>query len=150
MCLVSGAYSGVGRGVGARGGRPGALRGPPGAYETFVGMHVAAEEIRARAAVLIDHHARGAWQPDDADRRTAVALFRFLETGLPLSGEQIRAALAESEPAAPEGAGLPALLRATAGLLDETDVADGPAGRDAVDHVCLLLDALALARPDGR
>ncbi|MER6052811.1 hypothetical protein K2224_30440 (plasmid) [Streptomyces sp. BHT-5-2] len=112
-------------------------------------MHVPAEEIRARAAVLIDHLARGAWRPDDADRRTAVALFRFLETGLPLSGEQIRAALAESGPA-PEATGLPALLHATAGLLDDTDVADGPAGRDAVDHVCLLLDALALARPDGR
>ncbi|MFB7634412.1 hypothetical protein ACFC0M_26165 [Streptomyces sp. NPDC056149] len=110
-------------------------------------MHVAAEEIRARAAELIDHHARGAWRPNDADQRTAVALFRHLETGLPLSGEQIRSALAPPEPAAPVSAELLALLRDTAGLLDDTGVADGPAGRDAVDHVCLLLDALALARP---
>lgn len=136
--------------MGEVGERPGPLRGPPGAYETFVGMHVAAEEIRAEAAVLIDHHARGAWQPNDADRKTAVALFRFLESGLPLDAEQIRAALALPEPAAPVSAGLLALLRSTAGLLDTTDVADGPAGRDAVDHVCLLLDALALSRPDGR
>ncbi|MCE4947713.1 MULTISPECIES: hypothetical protein [Streptomyces] len=113
-------------------------------------MHVAAEEIRAEAAVLIDHHARGTWQPNDADRRAAVALFRCLETGLPLSGEQIRTALAGPEPAVPATAGLSALLRATAGLLDDADVADGPAGRDAVDHVCLLLDALALSRSNGR
>ncbi|MGG2460800.1 hypothetical protein ACO0M4_13450 [Streptomyces sp. RGM 3693] len=113
-------------------------------------MHVAAEEIRAEAAVLIDDHARGAWQPNDADRRAAVALFRWLETGLPLTGEQVRAAVAHPEPAGRATAGLLALLRATAGLLDDADVADGPAGRDAVDHVCLLLDALALSRPDGR
>ncbi|MFE7312472.1 hypothetical protein ACFU7T_05080 [Streptomyces sp. NPDC057555] len=112
-------------------------------------MHVA-EEIRAGAAELIDHHARGAWRPNDADRRTAVALFHFLETGRPLGGEQIRSALAHPEPAAPVSAGLLTLLRATAGLLDDANAADGPAGRDAVDHVCLLLDALALARPEAR
>lgn len=117
-------------------------------YETFVGMHVA-EEIRAEAVALIDRHARGAWKPHDADRRAAVALFRFLETGLPLTGEQIRSALVHTEPPAGASEGLRALLRATAALLDDTAVADGPAGRDAVDHVCLLLDALALARPDG-
>ncbi|MCK7627136.1 hypothetical protein MUU72_29260 [Streptomyces sp. RS10V-4] len=113
-------------------------------------MHVAAEEIRAGAAVLIDHHARGVWRPNDADRRLAGVLFRFLESGLPLGGEQIRSALAAADPAAPASAGLLALLRGTAGLLDDADAADGPAGRDAVDHVCLLLDALALARPEGR
>ena len=62
-------------------------------------MHVP-EEIRAEAAALIDHHALGLWKPNDADRRAAVALFRFLETGLPLTGEQIRSALAHEEPAA--------------------------------------------------
>ncbi|WP_043271694.1 hypothetical protein [Streptomyces sp. CT34] len=108
-----------------------------------------AEDIRAEAAELIDHHVRGVWKPNDADRQTAVALYRFLETGLPLSGEQIRSALAHPQPA-PASAGLVALLRATAGLLDDAHAADGPAGRDAVDHVCLLLDALALARPGGR
>ncbi|MFG2140014.1 hypothetical protein [Streptomyces sp. NPDC048650] len=112
-------------------------------------MHVA-QEIRAEAVALIDHHALGLWKPDDADRRAAVALFRFLETGLPLNGEQIRSALAHAEPPAGGSERLLALLRATAGLLDETAAADGPAGRDAVDHVCLLLDALALARPAGQ
>ncbi|QHC24066.1 hypothetical protein [Streptomyces sp. GS7] len=109
-----------------------------------------AEDIRAGAAELIDHLVRGLWKPNDADRQTAVALYRFLETGLPLNGEQIRSALAHPQPAAPASAGLVGLLGATAGLLDDTDVADGPAGRDAVDHVCLLLDALALSRPGGR
>ncbi|GAB7029367.1 hypothetical protein JCM4914_08280 [Streptomyces platensis subsp. malvinus] len=119
---------------------------PAGRYETFVGMHVP-EEIRAGAAALIDHHALGRWQPNDADRRVAVALFRCLETGLPLTGEQIRSALAHPEPAHPADERLVRLLHGTAALLDDGPVADGPAGRDAVDHVCLLLDALALSRP---
>lgn len=38
------------------------------------------------------------------------------------------------------------MLRATAELLDDAAEAEAPAGRDAVDHVCLLLDALALSR----
>ncbi|WP_189307046.1 hypothetical protein [Streptomyces albospinus] len=109
-----------------------------------------AEDIRSEAAELIDHRVRGLWKPNDADRQTAVALYRFLETGLPLSGEQIRSALAHPQPAAPASAGLVGLLRATAGLLDDAHAADGPAGRDAVDHVCLLLDSLALSRPGGR
>ncbi|KPC60388.1 hypothetical protein [Streptomyces chattanoogensis] len=111
-------------------------------------MHVA-EEIRAEAVGLIDHHALGLWQPTAADRRAAVALFRFLETGLPLSGEQIRSVLVLAEPPAGASESLLSLLRATAQLLDETTAADGPAERDAVDHVCLLLDALALTRPTG-
>ncbi|MFJ9419910.1 hypothetical protein ACIRPT_38005 [Streptomyces sp. NPDC101227] len=112
-------------------------------------MHVA-EEIRAEAVALIDHHALGLWKPSDADRRAAVSLFRFLETGLPLNGEQIRSALVAAEPSPGVSESLLGLLRATAALLDETTVADGPAGRDAVDHVCLLLDALALTRPAGK
>ncbi|MCR8573898.1 hypothetical protein [Streptomyces sp. Isolate_219] len=112
-------------------------------------MHVP-EEIRAEAAALIDHHALGLWKPNDADRRAAVALFRFLETGLPLTGEQIRSVLAHTEPAAAMTERLLNLLRGTAGLLDDAPVAEGPAGRDAVDHVCLLLDALALSRRSDR
>ncbi|MEU9111497.1 hypothetical protein AB0D04_06835 [Streptomyces sp. NPDC048483] len=111
-------------------------------------MHVA-DEIRAEAVALIDHHALGVWKPNDADRHAAVALFRFLETGLPLTGEQIRSVLVHTGPLAGASESLLGLLRSTAGLLDETTVADGPAGRDAVDHVCLLLDAVALARPAG-
>ncbi|MFH8573526.1 hypothetical protein [Streptomyces sp. NPDC017993] len=118
-------------------------------------MHVP-EEIRAEAAALIDHHALGLWKPHAADRRAAMALFRFLETGMPLSGEQIRSTLATAEqtndPAPLEpvtapgsGDGLLGLLRSAAGLLDHPDVADGSAGRDAIDHVCLLLDAVALS-----
>jgi len=122
---------------------------PPGRYETFVGMHVP-EEIRAEAAALIDHHALGLWKPNDADRRAAVALFHFLETGLPLTSEQIRSALAHTEPAADLTGRLLDLLRGTAGLLDDAQVAESPTGRDAVDHVCLLLDALALSRLTGR
>ncbi|UZJ32887.1 hypothetical protein [Streptomyces endophytica] len=109
-------------------------------------MHVP-EEIRADAAALIDHHALGRWKPNDADRRVAVAVFRFLETGLPLTGEQIRSALAHPASADPVDERLVRLLHGTATLLDDTPVADAPAGRDAVDHVCLLLDALALSRP---
>jgi hypothetical protein len=121
-------------------------------------MHVP-EEIRAEAAVLIDHHALGLWKPQAADRRAAMALFRFLETGMTLSAEQIRSTLATAEqttdPAPAEaapgsGGGLLGLLRSTAGLLDRPDAADGPAGRDAVDHVCLLLDAVALSGPANR
>ncbi|MEU9123975.1 hypothetical protein AB0C96_29610 [Streptomyces sp. NPDC048506] len=112
-------------------------------------MHVP-EEIRAEAAALIDHHALGPWKPDDADRRVAVALFRHLETGLPLTGEEIRSVLRDAEPSNGDGARLLELLRMTAGLLDDAATADGPAGRDAVDHVCLLLDALALSRPAGQ
>ncbi|MFE1177477.1 hypothetical protein [Streptomyces sp. NPDC058773] len=112
-------------------------------------MHVP-EEIRAEAAALIDHHALGLWKPNDADRRTAVALFHFLETGLPLTGEQLRSALAHPAPAAEMSERLRELLRGTAGLLDDAPVAEGPAGRDAVDHVCLLLDALALSRLGDR
>ncbi|MCX4638798.1 MULTISPECIES: hypothetical protein [Streptomyces] len=112
-------------------------------------MHVP-EEIRAEAAALIDHHALGLWKPNDADRRAAVALFHFLETGLPLTSEQIRSALAHTEPAADLTGRLLDLLRGTAGLLDDAQVAESPAGRDAVDHVCLLLDALALSRLTGR
>ncbi|MFE9142133.1 hypothetical protein [Streptomyces tubercidicus] len=108
-------------------------------------MHVP-EEIRAEAAALIDHHALGQWKPNDADRRAAVALFHFLETGLPLTGEQIRSALARTEPAAGLSERLREMLRATAELLDDAAEAEAPAGRDAVDHVCLLLDALALSR----
>ncbi|MFI6768471.1 hypothetical protein [Streptomyces sp. NPDC050355] len=109
-------------------------------------MHVP-EEIRAEAAGLIDHHALGLWKPHDADRRIAVALFRFLETGLPLTGEQVRSVLAHAEPADGASERLLMLLRMTAGLLDDAPAADSPTGRDAVDHVCLLLDALALSRP---
>lgn len=109
-------------------------------------MHVP-EEIRAEAAALIDHHALGLWKPNDADRRAAVALFRFLETGQPLTGQQIRSVLAHAEPTNGASEQLLKLLRMTAGLLDAPQSADSPAGRDAVDHVCLLLDALALARP---
>ncbi|MGP8296899.1 hypothetical protein ACTPOK_02805 [Streptomyces inhibens] len=112
-------------------------------------MHVA-EEIRAEAAALIDHHALGVWKPNDADRQAAVALFRFLETGLPLTGEQIRSVLAHAQPSDGTGERLLRLLLMTAGLLDDTQLAEGPAGRDAVDHVCLLLDALALSRPADR
>ncbi|MEU8684021.1 hypothetical protein [Streptomyces sp. NPDC048611] len=112
-------------------------------------MHVP-EEIQAEAAALIDHHALGQWKPNDADRRAAVALFHFLETGLPLTGEQIRSALAHPAPAAEMNERLRELLRGTAGLLDDPAQAEGPAGRDAVDHVCLLLDALALSRLTGR
>ncbi|MFG2894142.1 hypothetical protein [Streptomyces sp. NPDC048248] len=123
-------------------------------------MHVP-EEIRAEAAALIDHHALGLWKPQAADRRAAMALFRFLETGMPLSAEQIRSTLATAEqttdpapvePAAAPGSGggLTGLLRSTAGLLDTPDAADGPAGRDAIDHVCLLLDAVALSGPANR
>jgi hypothetical protein len=111
-------------------------------------MHVP-EEIRAEAAALIDHHALGLWKPNDADRRAAVALFRYLETGRPLTGEQIRSVLDHAGPATDASEALLALLRGTAVLLDEPDVAEAPAGRDAVDHVCLLLDALALARTTG-
>ncbi len=120
--------------------------GPAMRYETFLGMHVP-EEIRAEATGLIDHHALGLWKPHDADRRIAVALFRFLETGLPLTGEQVRSVLAHAEPADGASERLLKLLRMTAGLLDDAPAADSPTGRDAVDHVCLLLDALALARP---
>ncbi|MEU5211645.1 hypothetical protein [Streptomyces sp. NPDC020742] len=109
-------------------------------------MHVP-EEIRAEAAALIDHHARGLWKPSDADRRTAVALFRFLETGLPLTGEQLRSALAHAEPSDGATERLLQLLRMTAGLLDDAPAAEGADGRDAIDHVCLLLDAMALSRP---
>ncbi|MFF8784922.1 hypothetical protein [Streptomyces sp. NPDC015125] len=112
-------------------------------------MHVP-EEIRAEAAALIDHHALGLWKPNDADRRAAVALYRFLETGQPLTGEQIRSALAHAETAADADARLLKLLQETAGLLDEGPAAEAPAARDAVDHVCLLLDALALARLTGQ
>ncbi|MGW7020357.1 hypothetical protein ACWGGS_13555 [Streptomyces decoyicus] len=112
-------------------------------------MHVP-EEIRAEAAALIDHHALGLWKPHDADRRAAVALYRFLETGQPLTGEQIRSALAHEEPAADMNERLRELLHGTAGLLDDAAVAESPDGRDAVDHVCLLLDALALAALTGR
>ncbi|PBC86801.1 hypothetical protein SAMN05428945_5624 [Streptomyces sp. 2224.1] len=112
-------------------------------------MHVP-EEIRAEAAALIDHHALGLWKPNDADRRAAVALYRFLETGQPLTGEQIRSALAHAETAADADERLLKLLRETAGLLDEGPAAESPAGRDAVDHVCLLLDAVALSRPAGQ
>ncbi|MEU8996360.1 hypothetical protein AB0952_30620 [Streptomyces caniferus] len=112
-------------------------------------MHVP-EEIRAEAAALIDHHALGLWKPNDADRRTAVALYRFLETGQPLTGEQIRSTLAHAETAAAVTERLLKLLRGTAGLLDDATAAEGPAGRDAVDHVCLLLDALALSRLTGQ
>ncbi|MFJ6752624.1 MULTISPECIES: hypothetical protein [unclassified Streptomyces] len=111
-------------------------------------MHVP-EEIRAEAAALIDHHALGLWKPNDADRRAAVALFRYLETGRPLTGEQIRSVLDHAGPTSDASEDLLGLLRGTAGLLEDADVADGPAGRDAVDHVCLLLDALALARTTG-
>lgn len=127
-------------------GTPSAACAPAGRYETFLGMHVP-EEIRADAAALIDHHALGRWKPNDADRRVAVSLFRFLETGLPLTGEQIRSALAHPAPAGPVDERLVRLLHGTAALLDDAPEADGPAGRDAVDHVCLLLDALALSRP---
>lgn len=112
-------------------------------------MHVP-EEIRAEAAALIDHHALGLWKPNDADRRAAVALFRFLETGLPLTGEQIRSALAHAEPSAGLHERLLKLLQETAGLLDDAPVAESSAGRDAVDHVCLLLDALALSAHSGQ
>ncbi|GAU70432.1 hypothetical protein SSP35_19_00690 [Streptomyces sp. NBRC 110611] len=112
-------------------------------------MHVP-EEIRADAAALIDSHARGRWKPGGTDRQVARALFRFLETGAPLTGEQVRSVLAHAAP--PDGAGdrLPELLRRAAGLLDDAETAEGPAGRDAVDHVCLLLDAVALTRPADR
>ncbi|MFI9354947.1 hypothetical protein [Streptomyces lydicus] len=109
-------------------------------------MHVP-EEIRAEAAALIDHHALGLWKPNDADRRAAVALFRFLETGQPLTGEQVRSVLAHAEPADNATERLLQLLRMSAALLDDTPAAESPVGRDAVDHVCLLLDALALSRP---
>lgn len=112
-------------------------------------MHVP-EEIRAEAAALIDHHALGLWKPRDADRRAAVALYRFLETGQPLTGEQIRSALAHPEPAADMDERLRELLHKAAALLDDAAAAEGPDGRDAVDHVCLLLDALALAELTGR
>ncbi|MFF4603372.1 hypothetical protein ACFY12_11560 [Streptomyces sp. NPDC001339] len=112
-------------------------------------MHVP-EEIRADAAALIDSHARGQWKPGDADRRVALALFRFLETGAPLTGEQVRSVLVHAEPSDGPGEPLPVLLRRTAGLLDDAETAEGPAGRDAVDHVCLLLDALALSQPADR
>ena len=112
-------------------------------------MHVSdeirPEEIRAQAAALIEHHALGVWTPSGADRRAAVALFRYLETGRPLSGEQVRAVLSPAESVAGANADLVCLLRATAGLLDEPGAADSRDGRDAVDHVCLLLDALALS-----
>lgn len=130
-------------------GTPATPFGPPRRYETFVGMHVP-KEIRAEAAALIDHHALGLWKPNDADRRAAVALYRFLETGQPLTGEQIRSALAHAETSADADERLLKLLAETAGLLDEGPAAEAPAGRDAVDHVCLLLDALALSRPAGR
>lgn len=114
-------------------------------------MHVSdeirPEDIRTQATALIDRHALGAWQPNGADRRAAVALFRFLETGRPLSGEQIRSALSAQESVAGVSDGLLHLLRGTAGLLDEPHAADSRDGRDALDHVCLLLDALALSRP---
>ncbi|MFE2226605.1 hypothetical protein [Streptomyces kronopolitis] len=112
-------------------------------------MHVP-EEIRTEAAALIDHHALGLWKPSDADRRAAVSLYRFLETGVPLTSEQIRAALAHAEPPAGLHERLLTLLDGTARLLDDAAVADSPAGRDAVDHVCLLLDALALSRLSGQ
>ncbi|MEV0375135.1 hypothetical protein AB0I10_36095 [Streptomyces sp. NPDC050636] len=116
-------------------------------------MHVSdeirPEEIRAEATALIDRHALGTWKPNGADRRAAVALFRFLETGQPLSGEQIRSALSPAESVAGASDGLLHLLRGTAGLLDEPHAADSRDGRDAVDHVCLLLDALALSRPSA-
>ncbi|MGW7574833.1 hypothetical protein [Streptomyces sp. NPDC054765] len=112
-------------------------------------MHVP-EEIRAEAAALIDHHALGLWKPHEADRRAAVALYRFLETGQPLTGGKIRSVLVHAEPAADVTERLLKLLQGTAGLLDDAAVAEAPAGRDAVDHVCLLLDALALSRLTGR
>ncbi|MGW9434032.1 hypothetical protein ACWHA1_39715, partial [Streptomyces decoyicus] len=76
-------------------------------------MHVP-EEIRAEAAALIDHHALGLWKPHDADRRAAVALYRFLETGQPLTGEQIRSVLAHAEPAADMYVILREVLKCTA------------------------------------
>ncbi|TJZ44462.1 hypothetical protein FCH28_29365 [Streptomyces piniterrae] len=114
-------------------------------------MHVSdeirPEEIRAQAAALIDQHALGVWTPNGADRRAAVALFDFLETGRPLSAEQIRSALSPAASVSGANADLLRLLHGTAGLLDAPQAADSRDGRDAVDHVCLLLDALALSRP---
>ncbi|UQA90920.1 hypothetical protein [Streptomyces halobius] len=114
-------------------------------------MHVSdeirPEAIRAQATALIDRHALGVWQPNGTDRRAAEALFRHLETGRPLSGERIRSVLSPEESVAGASDGLLRLLRWTAGLLDAPHLADSRDGRDAVDHVCLLLDAVALSRP---